>query len=300
MRGMAALLLVCAAGCGGGGDGAWNQHPSPGTFGVTAVWSFAPDDVWAGSQIMLHFDGTEFTQVETPPIGFVNDFWGFAPDDLYAAAGALLHWDGTSWAVVAGTESFGATAVWGTSGGELFVGDQSNSQVHRWDGVQWTTAFTQVVEVTDLWGSSSTDVWAAGIFGLWHWDGVAWTDAATNEVDSATGLWGFGPDDVWAVDDFGVLARWNGSAWIDMLPVDDDQFEDDHTRVWGSSPEDVWAVGDGGLISHWDGAGWSQSQWGDFPYYPFFNAVHGSTAADVWIVGLSSDGDNTGVILNGP
>src|SRR5262252_10638259 len=102
-----ALLLgavVVAAGCGGGGaggGGAWRAYASPGTQGVTAVWAFAPDDVWAGSQIMLHFDGSAFRAVTTPPIGFVADFLGFAPDDLYAVSGAaLLHWDGAAWSTV--------------------------------------------------------------------------------------------------------------------------------------------------------------------------------------------------------
>ena len=77
-----------------------------------------------------------------------------------------------------------------------------------------------------------------------------------------------------------------------------DAFLDSHKSVWGAAPNDVWAVGDGGAISHWNGTTWSQIQTGTFPYYPFLNKVHGSSAADVWVVGLSSDGKNTGVILH--
>ena len=125
-----ALATAIAAGCGGGGSdggGPWHAYASPGSNGVTALWAFAPDDVWAGSQIILHFDGASFKPVDTPPIGFVADFWGFAPNDLYAVSGpSLLHWDGVSWSVIDFADAIdpsNLTAVWGTSGGDLWLGD---------------------------------------------------------------------------------------------------------------------------------------------------------------------------------
>jgi hypothetical protein len=299
---LAVLVAAGMAGCGGGGDGPWRSYGSPGTYGVTAVWAFAPDDVWAGSQIMLHFDGTAFTPVPTPPIGFVTDFLGFAPDDLYAVAGSsLLHWDGAAWSTVdfgGAIDPTGLQAIWGTSRNDLWLGDSLNGRVHRWNGTTWTTTITQTVEVTDLWGSSSSDVYASGIFGMSRWNGGAWTEISDTAVEQAEAMWGFGANDVWAVGDFGTLAHWNGQAWTDTLPADDDRFQEDHTSVWGAASDDVWAVGDFGAISHWDGRRWSQRQVGDFPYHPFLNKVHGSSASDIWVVGLSSDGKNTGVILH--
>jgi hypothetical protein len=295
--GVAVLGIAAVLGCG---DDGWRQHASPGTYGVTAVWPFAPDDVWAGSQIMLHWNGASFTAVDTPPIGFVMGFQGFAPDDLYAvSASTLLHWDGVAWSAVdfdAAIEPRGLQAIWGTSGDDLWLGDSLNGQVHRWDGSQWRTYITQVVEVIDLWGSSSTDLYAAGRFGLSRWDGVAWSSITDPVADRAEGVWGTAADDVWAVG-LGVLAHWDGATWTDHL-ADDDRFEDWNARVWGTAADDVWMVGDFGAISHWNGARWSQTLVGKFPYRPYLNAVHGSSADDVWVVGLSSDGKNTGVILH--
>jgi hypothetical protein len=172
-RGIAAFIYVCA-GCGGD-FGSWTQHDSPGTIGVTAVWSYGPEDVWVGSSIILHNDGSGFTEVATPaPVGLVADFWGFAPDDLYAVAGdRILHWDGSAWAEVTGpsASSFGFTALWGTSGDDLWVGDDLNGQVHHWNGTDWTTGITQTSSVADLWGSSATDLYAVGTFGVSHWNG---------------------------------------------------------------------------------------------------------------------------------
>jgi hypothetical protein len=301
---IALLALAGASGCGGGGTGggagAWRAYASPGTNGVTAVWAFGPDDVWAGSQIVLHFDGTKFSAVPTPPIGFVADFLGLAPDDLYAVSGeSLLRWNGTAWSVV----DFGGAirptdlqAIWGTSDDDLWLGDSLNGQVHRWDGTKWTTTITQTVEVKDLWGSSDSDVLAVGVFGVSRWRGSAWANAGDNNVTQASGVWGFSATDAWVVGDFGTLAHWDGTGWTDTLPMNDN-FEMDHASVWGAAPDDVWAAGSGGAISHWNGTVWSQIQVGTFPYYPFLNKVHGSSANDVWAVGLSSDGKNTGVIL---
>jgi hypothetical protein len=299
---LAVVLLVASTGCGDGGSGPWRGYSSPGTFGLNAVWTFAPDDVWAGGQLMLHFDGTAFTEVAMPQAGWVTDFLGFAPNDLYAVAGAgLLHWDGAAWSAVdfGGTVSpSGLTAIWGTSASDLWLGDSSNGRVHRWNGTTWSTTVTQVVEVTDIWGSSSSDVYVSGIFGLSHWNGTTWTESDDFLVDHSDGLWGSGASDIWAVSEFGVMAHWDGAAWTDTLPIDDDRFHEDHTKVWGSGPGDVWAVGSFGALSHWDGSRWSQTQYGTFPYFPYLYAVHGSAPDNVWAVGFTSDGTNANVILH--
>jgi hypothetical protein len=292
-----------AAGCGGGGGGgAWQTYSASGTFGISALWAFAPDDVWAGGQVILHFDGTSFMPVSTPTPVYVTDFWGFAPNDLYAVSGdKLLHWDGAAWSVVDFAGAINPTdlsAVWGTSDGDLWLGDQLNGRVFRWNGTTWSTGITQTVMVDDLWGTAGGPVFAVGTFGMSRWNSGVWSDIGGNAADQASGVWGFGADDVWAVGDFGVLAHWDGTTWTDTVPANNDRFEDSHQSVWGAASNDVWAVGDAGVISHWNGSSWSQTQVGAFPYYPFLSKVHGSSANDVWAAGRSSDGKNPGVILH--
>jgi hypothetical protein len=269
---------------------------------VTALWAFAPDDVWIGSQIVLHGGASGFAPVATPPIGFVADFWGFAPDDLYAVSGtALLHWDGGAWTTVDFGGAIDPTdlqALWGTSGSDLWLGDSLNGRVFRWNGTAWSTMITQTIAVADLWGSGDSDVFAVGQGGVSHWDGAAWTAIGGSVVDEADGVWGFGPTDVWAVGTFGALAHFDGSAWTDTVPANDANFDADHVSVWGAAPGDVWAIGGIGTISHWDGTRWTQTMVGSLPFFPFLNKVHGSSATDVWVGGLSSDGKNSGVILH--
>ena len=282
--------------------GPWRMFATPAIRDVTALWAFAPNDVWAGGQVMLHFDGTAFTQVTTPATGFVNDFWGLAPNDLYAVAGAeLLHWDGAAWSTVdfAGAiDPLELTAVWGTSGADLWVGDSINGYVSHWDGTSWSMAVTQTSVVQDLWGVAGGPVFAGGVFGISQWDGTAWIDIQDQDVaPDAAGLWGFGTGDVWAASDFGTLARWDGSTWTDQIPPGNADFNDSHNSIWGTAPDDVWAVGDLGGISHWDGTGWTQTTYGPFPFLPFLDKVHGSSAGDVWVAGRNFDA-SAGIVVH--
>ncbi|HXU00702.1 MAG TPA: hypothetical protein VN903_06910, partial [Polyangia bacterium] len=173
------LVLLLAASCGGGGSapGTWRSYTVPGTFGVTALWASAPDDVWAANgQNLFHFDGGSFQKLTDAPIVSAADFWGFASNDVYAVSGTdLAHWDGAAWALVdfAGAiDPSSLTAVWGTSGSDLWMGDELNGYVFHWDGSAWSKAVTQTVMVTDLWGVPGAPggaVYAGGNFGLSRW-----------------------------------------------------------------------------------------------------------------------------------
>ena len=282
----------------------WRTYTAPtGMDNLTALWAFAPDDVWVGGSAMLHFDGHTFTQVQTPSLDPIADLWGFAPNDLYAVSFVdLLHWDGAAWSVVdtAGAiDPIELTAVWGTSGNDLWLGDAQNGRVFHWDGVAWSTGISQVVSVADLWGVAGGSVYAVGVADISRFNGGVWTSIADDVADQGAGVWGFGDNDVWAASDFGGLFHWDGTAWTDTLPIDDPNFSNDsHNSIWGSAPDNVWAVGDFGAVSHWDGARWTQTQVGAFPYFPFLTKVHGSSADDIWVVGRASDPNAKGLILH--
>jgi len=304
--------IMTTAGCGGGGGGGgnspWRSYSAPGMFGLSAVWAFAPNDVWVGgTQALAHFDGTAFTQVTTPLASVdVTDFWGFAPDNLYAASGSdVLHWDGAAWSVVDTMDAIdpvGLTSIWGTSGGDLWLGDSWNGQMLHWNGSAWSNETTQTVIVNDVWGEGGAPggaVFAGGLSGVDRRSGSAWTETGGDVISAAVGLWGFSASDVWAVDDFGTLAHWDGAIWTDTFPIDDDTFEEGQQSIWGAAPGDVWAVGDAGEISHWDGTRWTQTQVGSFPYFPFLTKVHGSSASDVWVVGRNMNPNGlSGAVLH--
>ncbi len=295
-------------GCGGGTSNGWQEVTVPGTMGMTAVWSFAPDDVWVGSESVSHFDGSTWTETAapvTPSTGLVADFWGLRPNDLYAVAGvSLLRWDGAAWSTVDFGGAIAPTelqAVWGTSDDDLWLGDSLNSRVFHFDGTSWSTTVAETSDVEDLWGvpgAAGGPLFACGTFGISRWNGSAWGAASGSAVaGGASGLWGFGAGDVWATA-AGTLAHWDGAAWLDTSPDPSSNFIAAALSVWGAAPDDVWAVGDLGTIDHWDGARWTQVLTGTFPYYPALAKVHGSSADDVWASGVSTDGEDRGVVLH--
>jgi hypothetical protein len=123
----------------------------------------------------------------------------------------------------------------------------------------WQVASSPTTEcLNDIWGSSSTDVWAVGgdwIVGqnhpngvLLHYDGAAWTLLAPPSTSSLTSIWGSSSKDIWVVGINGTIAHYDGSGWSTYAATSQ------HLRsVSGTSKNDVWMVGDNGTVLHWDG-----------------------------------------------
>src|SRR4029453_4602637 len=147
--------------------------PSPGTTlnELRAVDASEPNDVWAvgrtssglGEQPMvLHYDGTEWSQVKLPPeiAGVLNGVAAISPADVWAVGSVgdpaasleralVLHWDGIAWAEV----EIGRA----TGGGKSAL--------------------------VDVEGVSPTDVWAVGYHHfqplILRFDGEAWSRSPT-------------------------------------------------------------------------------------------------------------------------
>lgn len=144
------------------------------------------------------------------------------------------------------------------------------TQIVGFDGVQWflDRQLSPAEKLYGIWGASSNDVWAVGTSNghqaIYHRDAAGWTavDAGTPLPGAAfNDVWGSGPNDVWAVGmtnagmgDRGLIAHWNGAAWI-TSPVSDPYA---FTAVSGSGPNDVW-VANALEIRHWDGLAFSVS-----------------------------------------
>lgn len=78
----------------------------------------------------------------------------------------------------------------------------------------------------DIWGESSANVWAVGMYGtIVNWDGetVRQVDSPTKETLS--GLDGWGPDDIYAVG-FGDLIHYDGRTWNRLEHYEDRDIDD--------------------------------------------------------------------------
>ena len=207
--------------------------------------------------------------------------------------------------------------VWGSSGTDVFVVGEENTEVasviQHYDGTGWTRQFRRVgLVLRAVWGSSSADVLAVGgdqdlsAAKVLHFDGSQWTDVggfATGNFESGLeSVWGSSATDIFAVGfvfdgifDHSLIFHFDGTSWRRMqvpgrvLPTLVD--------VWGSSPTDVYAVGQDeeatpstGVVLHFDG-----TTWAPVLQRPGFapTSVWGSSAADVFVAGFGVE-DNGG------
>jgi hypothetical protein len=184
----------------------WTQVPVPQTTTNNQLYDVAaigPDDVWAvGIQdvsgggefqpLSVHWDGTAWTVVPTPPMGgddnflravaavSTNDVWAVGSTEDPSVDGPLvLHWDGTVWSQflapigndagsgLTGLSAISSTDVWG-------VGTYNSNQppdylplTMHWDGTRWSFVSAPnpegaVANLFDVSASGPTDIWAVG------------------------------------------------------------------------------------------------------------------------------------------
>ncbi|MFH1533080.1 MAG: hypothetical protein ABIK09_20330 [Pseudomonadota bacterium] len=194
----------------------------------------------------------------------------------------LIHWDGTAWTNHETGFEVPLNGIWGTDDGRLWaMGPQAT--VLFFDGSAWTQAAVEsdpsIAEHTvlrSIWGSSAEDIWVVGSRGqefhgavAYHWNGAAWTKPPILPADGTLGgfysVWGSGPDDVWigAWNDLGYspydepetpMVRWDGSQWSVVDPGPGGVY----WWVSGSAADDVWVAG-AGDVHHWDGAAWAET-----------------------------------------
>lgn len=121
--------------------------------------------------------------------------------------------------------------------------------------VGWSVSKTGITKnITDLWGSAASSIFAVGPEGLIAWfGGASWTQQQSPVKVDLNGISGFGPSDAVIVGDAATVLRFDGIGWT-QVPVTGttaDLFD-----VWGASPNDIWAVGFYTML-RWDGATWA-------------------------------------------
>ncbi len=184
------------------------QVPLDGICGTSAA------DVWAmGTGVMMHFDGTSWTEHES---GHMGDVW-------------MLD-DGAGWAI--GAHENGAAVMMEHDSGAWNIHD---APVLREGDV-----------LSDVWGERADHFWAVGAAGdgtglILHFDGEAWAD----KFDPPTpmhGVWSVGTM-AWAGTATGIYQVMNGDGAEVKLDVS-------INAIFGFAEDDVWAAGAEGHLFH--------------------------------------------------
>jgi hypothetical protein len=319
---IAALLtflwtVPLAGAVGQSGLPAWGTEPSPngpgGNFltgisvgSATDIWAVGRTmDAWRAHSLTLHFDGSTWTIVPSPPDeGFrLEDVVTIGHDDAWAVGwigspsslddrNVAMHWDGSAWSIVPTPQPGGVS----------------------------------VDRLLAVDAAAPNDVWAVGVYWdaqahshsvILHWDGASWRIVRTGrpltsrrndyvDCDTYGGLTGITvvtASNVWAVGD-STTCHFDGMFWTEVpspqprpeynelsYPLED---------VSAASPTDIWAVGArvidspyqvyfDTLAEHWDGTQWTRHTI-DIPIGQILLGVDAVASNDVWAVGRDDYG----------
>ena len=145
--------------------------------------------------------------------------WGADPEDVIAVGGyryqigpkagemAALHLAGDgSWVPRDPGLRGELTAVWGTSGSNVFA-TASDGRILHYGGTSWMVmARPQALPLNGIAGRSPTDVYAVGDRGsIIHFDGVSWSPMVSGTVQDLHGVWADGERGVFAVGKGGTI-----------------------------------------------------------------------------------------------
>lgn len=264
----------------------------PAVGSIFGFWGFSPTNMIAsdGSGNVLGFDGTSWTLVKTLPANQVANIWAASPSDIYLTGyngqGYIHHYDGSLW-TNQGAPMATLNALWGTGTDVYAVG--ASGTILRSQGSGWTNENSGTSSTLfALWGSSATDVWAAGGLGasILHKTGTTWasTTKATGRV--IRDLWGSSAGAVWAVGDTGTIEKFDGTSWTAQASgVTTALF-----GVAGSGPSDVWAVGNAGTLLHFDGTAWTNAGSGVTDATMTLTDVFATSSTNAWILGSGTNG----------
>ena len=171
-----------------------------------------------------------------------------SPTLAYALDGVskLRVYDGTRWRLHPQTLPRSASALWADQDEVVAVGPEGI--VQRLRGDKWTVENVGgIPKLTAVWGTSGSDLWVGTFTGsLLHFDGKAWGEVT--QLGGVTcgqrlpieHVWGIGSH-VW-VHTASQLARWDGSAlttfgnWTCSSLMELDRIN----NVWGTAEDDVF------------------------------------------------------------
>jgi len=175
------------------------------------------------------------------------------------------------------------------------------SRNYTWTIDTIKTDISDVLVVTNIWGSSPNDIWAVGFadmssIEIWHYDGKTWqTDSVHRKLASIYAIYGFSSNDIWIGDSEGNMWHYTNS-WQQITCIHPIQYSYGFTivSIWGNSPNSLYATGyeQNGVtytrasIWKYNGLTWDSLQVPELPLAFDYIQVH-SVTGDIYLTGYS-------------
>jgi len=251
------------------------------------VWGSSGTDVFTvgegpGDANVYHYDGDEWSAMETPEPWRLLAVWGSASDDVYAVGDYqfAFHFDGETWDYLdlPVIEDVEYVDVWGSGQNDVFVlcnielgYKNDEAAILHYDGESWSE---MLVDETWCAPNAIAGSGPANVFVTFqecssdlvaHYNGEYWSsflvhdnyDGELGELDHLGKLWVASPDLLFlfeqsvgvGVVEAGVWRYESGDWSLDFLHDDGQEDGFDARDIWGSSGDDVFMVG--GKIWHY-------------------------------------------------
>ena len=236
------------------------------------IWGSAFDDVFVvgANGTVLHYNGSEWTSMNSTVTNNLQNVWGSSSTDVFAVGneGTVIHYDGSNWTSMTSNTTARLNAVWGSSSTDVFVVGNEGVIIH-YDGSNWTSmeSGSTTAWFSSVWGSSGNNVFVPAGRRVLHYDGSDWTAMETGLDDvQLRYIAGTSSTNVVAVGDTGAVdiaaVRYNGVNWSvvssDLYCCISD--------LWSNSETDAFVVGtvymsdpdsNSAHIYHYNGNTWS-------------------------------------------
>ncbi len=145
------------------------------------VWGTGPDNVWAVGQrgVLMHYDGSAWTQVPSGTNKDLISLWGTGPDDILAvggrANGILARYDGTSWATQVLEGQPALNGIWMAPDGVATIVGARGFAASVPSGFEFERVVTDTRTLLHgVWGTEGYQVTVGGTLdGAPPWEGVA-------------------------------------------------------------------------------------------------------------------------------
>ena len=296
----------------------WTQLPTPSPSSnnsfLTGIAAVSADDIWAvgyysddvsdvQQTLILHWNGTAWTQVASPDLG-----------------------GSTKYNILSGVTVISATKAWAVGVADP-TGTLQRSLVLHWNGTAWKpfrspNPSSSINFLNGVSATSARNVWAAGYLSgaaayqtlVLHWNGTDWRQVASPNpsgsaefnvlngiaASSARHAWAVGYDIYHASIQHVLVLRWNGTSWKHGASPSRIGSLNGVTAI---SARDAWAVGydwngtaNQTLTEHWNGTRWRRipsPNPGEDANENELDGVAASSAADLWAVGEYSPFNNS-------
>ncbi len=139
------------------------------SYSLNAVWGTSPENVFAvgGNGIILHYDGRNWSEMDSKTSEILMGVWGASEKDIFAVGlnGTIVHYDGSKWEKMPVVKK-DFYAVAGTSH-QYVIAAGTDGKILRYDGSSWTEMQSNTISlIQGLWVSPKNDSFGVGYNGL--------------------------------------------------------------------------------------------------------------------------------------